>query len=759
MLILTACLILACISYPSDCQQPSDKIDLYYTNLPLLEHLIKSGVDSVRRQRNLPYLFSDSICYLAASDHGQYLMDLEEIRHFQSDSMKKTPQDRAEYYGAEGYRVGENIVKIYLNIPFSYQVGVSQPKTMSVATYKDAAAFVVNAWVNSAEHYLNILSRDYDVTGVAAIVNEDDHSLICVQVFAEVSSDYQIKAYPSVFPYEKHVAECKILPSSPLPKQFDCGDKQTWNIKYPDDDAEIILFENLIGSSPDWHVIYNGRDIYLDMGAYESAVRLFNHKTDGLTLEIIPWYIYDCNDSSGFFSSVPEMKECISNGVLTKPVYLDRLFRKEFKPRKNNSEVYHHFIPYAGRIPDKIAGPYEVNVIFLKNNKIFKLIQSHHLCGEVPDHLIEIPLYTYDTIPRIIYQCSSECMIDTFDISTRSYDASLFSGRQLVSETDSCAVVEYLKVFSLLSSVVQQTDENLGLMNLIYSRMDSIQNYLFTRFLEGKLDFSVIEALPALITDDEGYFQRFQPLAELYYHRMIFRYHYLGNEFTGTELQEINEMMRSLRNPPPVAQYNYYAMLFREMNGEITGNITLANLREISNIIQRIEGSIPQDYLDSLQVFYHFQRVLKYYTDGMFDYRRMYPSLKYIRDYYKSHYLSPEGRVKLSRFFIHFRLYDFAYETILPAAGLHPYDKEAFILHLKLYYSGLIQLENKSGYYTDILDASDILSTEEWLGLFEGSCRINFQLLDYEPLRDLYCAKKRSLQIKNQDKATSWVSF
>ena len=89
--------------------KPSDKIDLYYTNLPLLEHLIKSNIDSIRRQHHRPFLFNDSICYLAANDHGQYLMDLEEIRHFQSDSLKKTPQNRVEYYGAEGYRAGENI--------------------------------------------------------------------------------------------------------------------------------------------------------------------------------------------------------------------------------------------------------------------------------------------------------------------------------------------------------------------------------------------------------------------------------------------------------------------------------------------------------------------------------------------------------------------------------------------------------------------------------------------------------------------------
>jgi hypothetical protein len=240
---------------------------------------------------------------------------------------------------------------------------------------------------------------------------------------------------------------------------------------------------------------------------------------------------------------------------------------------------------------------------------------------------------------------------------------------------------------------------------------------------------------------------------------MIFKYIHLKSALPDTAFQRINDMMRNFRNPLPIVQYNYYAMLIRNMNGNITPNISLANLREISSIIQRIEGRIPPSYIDSLRIFYHFQRILKYYADGMFDYRRMYSSLEYIFNYYKGHDLSPDARVTLAKFYIHFRLYDFAYETILPAAGFHPYYKEAFILYLKLYYSGLVRIINNNDYYENILNASDILSTEEWLGLFEGSCRINFQLLDYEPLGDLYCVKKRNLQLKNQDRATSGVSF
>ena len=758
-LILIVCSGLTWISYRSYSQKPSDKIDLYYTNLPLLEHLIKSNIDSIRRQHHRPFLFNDSICYLAANDHGQYLMDLEEIRHFQSDSLKKTPQNRVEYYGAEGYRAGENIAKIYLHTPFSYHVGVSQPITMSVSAYQDAADFIVKAWVNSAEHYINILSGNYDVTGIAAIVNEDDRSLICVQVFAEVGSNYQIKAYPSVFPFEKSVPEHELHAASFVPKHIDCEDKHTWNIKYPADEAEIILFNKLIGASPNWYIIYKGKDVYLNMGERESAERLFNNEHDGLTLEIIPYHVYDCNDSPNPLSSIREIKDCIFNGEVTKPIYLDRFFRKKLDPQTHDIREHDHFIPYAGRIPDDISEPYEVNVIFLKNNKICKLIQSHHLCGEIPDNLIRIPLYINTVVHGERYKYSPEFVMDTIDISSLSSNGSANLYNSLVSDTDSLAVTEYLKLFSLLSVVGQAENDTSSLLNSICSRMDSIQNYLFSRFQEGKIDFHTIEALPALMVDNEGYFHHFQPLAQLYYNRMIFKYHYLKNEFPDAEFQKINETLRNFRNPLPVVQYNYYAMLISSMNDKITQTITLANLREISNVIERIEGKIPPVYLDSLKIFYHSQRILKYYADGMFDYRRMYPSLEYIHNYYKGHYLSPDGRIRLAKFFIHFRLYDFAYDIILPAAGFHPFDKEAFILYLKLYYSGLVQIEDMTEYYEAILDASDILSTEEWLGLFEGSCRINFQLLDYEPLRDLYCAKKRSLELKNPDTATSWVFF
>ena len=702
-------------------QKPSDKIDLYYPNMALLEHLIKSEIDSIRDSHHLPFLHSDSLCYLAAKDQGEYLMDLREINHEQNDLQKKTPQDRIEYFGAKGYKVGENIAKIYLQIPFSYQKGIDPPKILKVSTYKEAAEFLVRAWTNSVEHYINILSDTYDVTGVASVINEDDNSLICVQVFAEVDSAYQLKAYPLLFPYEKDILATERNHASRRTSLNPCIQNNKYNIRLPDDSAQIEFINAITDDMPHWYIIYDGSDVYLDMGDNESAGRLFTGKFDGLALEIIPMKDYDCSWSDP--NSGIKRNDCLFNGKITKPVYSGRLFRKKLN-RYNNEN--HDFIPYAGRIPDTLNEPCEINVLFLKNKIIYKLIESHHLCGELPDQFTHIPLYN----PAI----------------TALNDSTLYHS----VDNDSLVVSEYRKFFTHIASDQEPANDTSRTFESIVADMDSIQNYLFFRYLNGKINFELIENLPVLFYDKDGYYKRIQPLAKLYYNRAVFKYAYLKESMSDSDFFSILQTLRNFRNPLPVVQYNYLAMLTREMQPDINRNYSLSLLRDISNVIERTEGKLSQSNLDSLRIFYHFQRIISYYKEGKFNFNLLYPSFEFLHDYYKKHLLSSGQRVTLAKFFIYFRLYDFAYDVILPAVSLNSFDKEAFILYLKLYYSGMITRYDEKGYYDNILNASDILEPEDWLGLFEGPCRINFQLLDYEPLRNIYCAKKMDQEQGNR---------
>ncbi len=57
----------------------------------------------------------------------------------------KTPQLRAEYYGALNYLVGENVMKTSANTFVKSKKG----KIFDTNTYKGLANNIVTAWVNS----------------------------------------------------------------------------------------------------------------------------------------------------------------------------------------------------------------------------------------------------------------------------------------------------------------------------------------------------------------------------------------------------------------------------------------------------------------------------------------------------------------------------------------------------------------------------------------------------------------------------------
>jgi len=64
----------------------------------------------VRAANKLPPLYNDTILYNASLFHCDYLKGIGKITHFQK-KRKKTydAQQRAKYFGATDYRVGENI--------------------------------------------------------------------------------------------------------------------------------------------------------------------------------------------------------------------------------------------------------------------------------------------------------------------------------------------------------------------------------------------------------------------------------------------------------------------------------------------------------------------------------------------------------------------------------------------------------------------------------------------------------------------------
>ncbi|MBN2610528.1 MAG: CAP domain-containing protein [Bacteroidales bacterium] len=712
-------------------QSPSSRMDYINPNLRLLEHLIKIKIDSLREIQGLQPLYNDSVCFLAARDHAEYLMDYEEISHIQSDvPQKRSPQDRVNYYGAKNYKTGENIVKIFIGIPFTYSVKTDPPKDIVLETYYEIAGFIAEAWKNSAVHYINILMPDFNITGVSAVFNEDDKSLISVQVFAGVDGTYKVHRHYGYFPYDSEFAFAENISLPGIPKDTGCNFDNPWGLQLHEDFIKSDFSDTIKQILKDCHIIYKEDEVYLYLGSYDRAISLFSNENDGLALEILPVGMFDCSWPKGDVAI--SAADCPVRGIISKPVYLDKLLKKNLHSITNESGM-RYLIPFAGELPDMPADSFEVNVVLIKNKKIWKVIQTHHLCGEAGAFPVDLHIYGGDN-------------------NWGKFKQKQYSNREKpslpVSSGVSAVASKTLGEYSLLFDEAKEKfhdGQNLS-GKFFYHQLDSLQDALFDLFLEGALQFSEIEALPVFFQNGNNLPDRTQPFAQLQYKRLIFKYHYLPHEMNDTLLFEALSSLRKFRNPSPEVLYNYMVLYLRHLDKPVSENITPATLREIEDIAQRVQGRISPCYTDALLLFYHFQNLEKNLANETIAMSTVYRSLDFVFKQYADAEISAGLRVKLSRYFILFRAYGFAYRILDRAIDQEIPDKEAYILSLKLYYSGMVQLQNPSDYYSRLINAASFLTDEEWTGLFEGPCRLNVQHLNHKSLRNLYCAKRKILK-------------
>jgi uncharacterized protein YkwD len=169
-------------------------------NKALMEHFIKMRIDSVRHGKKLGMLQNDTFLFKAALDQATYLTQKKEIGHTQNNRKKKDPMERSHYYQADYAMVGENVARIYYLTNMQMQKGSKKP--IYLRTYSEAAREMVEGWVHSPPHYKNMLTPDYDLTGVAISVNPKDKSITGVQVFGMGPQGYTPARSDKYFPYD-----------------------------------------------------------------------------------------------------------------------------------------------------------------------------------------------------------------------------------------------------------------------------------------------------------------------------------------------------------------------------------------------------------------------------------------------------------------------------------------------------------------------------------------------------------------------------
>jgi uncharacterized protein YkwD len=175
-------------------------IDFSHFDFALMDHFVKIRIDSVRHAHKLHPLLNDSLLYRAALDQAVYLQTRKEISHTQPVKKKANPMNRAQYYGARYPMIGENVVRIFA---FDRMTdNRNSKKYVTVQTYVEAAEQMVEGWVHSPPHYKNMLTPEFDITGVSVRFNAADHTLTGVQVFGQAPANYITHINSCLFPFE-----------------------------------------------------------------------------------------------------------------------------------------------------------------------------------------------------------------------------------------------------------------------------------------------------------------------------------------------------------------------------------------------------------------------------------------------------------------------------------------------------------------------------------------------------------------------------
>lgn len=399
-------------------------------NQGLLEHFIKEGIDSVRRSYELKDLANDSILYVAAKHHAKYLKKKNKLSHFEKGNLGyENPQERANTYGiGKNYYVGENVALNY----YLRQVGKKKGKLQIHKTYKTLAHAIVISWVNSPGHFKNIITPEYNTTGLAVAVNQLDRSVFAVQKFGQALFQYQIHENKNFFSYSN------FTPPKPI-EDFDSNlmhlhkGKHAWKTKSPSNVEQYQKANQIIDADPRiLKIIPQGRSIKVRTQGVPHLAKFIRNRKDGLAIEIVKYEEYHCGNPQYYLAQSRRNRQCEYSGRLLKPHYFKKLnpriqYSFGAKYRKSNKDFpfykafFEAFNPLPkkkfnyrlGRIPKNIDGFFEFNLVYLKNKEVVRVRHLSSVCGD--------PITPY-SIPQIIYNAP----FDTVSFNIPTFDSTYF---------------------------------------------------------------------------------------------------------------------------------------------------------------------------------------------------------------------------------------------------------------------------------------------------------------------------------------------
>lgn len=399
LLFLTIIFVLYEYAYSQRAFDPSTA-DLTY-----LEHLVKIKVDEVRAKYNCTSLINDSVLYAASAHHAAYMESKGKLSHEEMDSvLTRTPQLRAEYFGAgKDYSVGENV----LYTTYHATVKGKKGEIFDTHSYEGLADAIVNGWVNSPGHFKNMITPEYQVTGLAITIDPEKKRIYACQKFAKVYYRYEFEESETLFPYSTYVPPLPITAFDStqrtlLPSYRYAFDLRHDRLEKCDECAPVVA------NPPFLTLRVENNQFILRVENAEYVQQIVRDRKDGFAVEIVTYDDYACGNPAYYTRASRRNGQLRLNGKLLKPLYRDDLM-KGYKKRKVRKDM--HLIPYLfrkdsisffrrfgqykidrftssyfeirlGRVPKDIEGIWAHNLVYIQSRQICHIDYFTSYCGD-----------------------------------------------------------------------------------------------------------------------------------------------------------------------------------------------------------------------------------------------------------------------------------------------------------------------------------------------------------------------------------------
>jgi len=271
-------------------------------------------------------------------------------------------------------------------------------------------------------------------------------------------------------------------------------------------------------------------------------------------------------------------------------------------------------------------------------------------------------------------------------------------------------------------------------------KLSDLEHYIFARIAEDKLNQKILDSLPTLFPYKDTYNDK-DKFRQLEYDRVKF-YISHNKDLSLSNKYMLLSWLIEKKDPELFPAFNYFIMTIDNRYREQLVNSDRIDKSFLIDLKTNLDKFNPDDttvVVDDIKLFYHIATlILNYIEDPTSDFSKYNNSLRVVYRYFSDTTLSETYRFQAAKFLILFDADQYAL-NILSDLYKTTQNKEIIRTFLILYYSR--PEFNITDTFHFLFEYADKWDNEEWCKLFTEKVRINFQILDYEIIRDLFCEK------------------